>query len=107
MKTIPQVREELLALAKDLKVSARLQNDDQAIVSLNSSRKIIRLVKSLYRRPAIRRATTESAEATPMLMRRIKSYALSNTSMSYAKIGRHFNVSVGRVSEAVAGKRAA
>lgn len=95
MKTIPQVREELLYIANSNSVDETAQ------------RSIKRLVKSLYRRPAVRRAATEHAKVTTSLHNQIKTYAEAHHSMSYAKIGRRFNVSNGRVSEIVAGKRAA
>ncbi len=99
MKTIPQVRNELLEVADVV------QSWGDAGIPV--SRTIKRLVKSLYRRPAVRRAATEHARVTPQLGNRIKVFALANPTMSYAKIGLRFNVSNGRVSEIVAGKRAA
>lgn len=92
-KTIPQVREALLLIANE--------------VDASQSRKIKRLVKSLYRRPAIRRAATEHANVTPQLRSQIAAYATLRPNASYAAIGREFNVSIGRVSEVIAGKRAA
>lgn len=95
MKTIPQVREELIKLANGNGVSAQ------------ASRKIKRLVTDMKRRKAVRRAATESAETTPALLARIRRFALANPNKSYKAIGNQFNVATGRVSEAVAGKRAA
>lgn len=94
MKTIPQVREELLKLANTL--------DDRGTV-----RKLKNLVKHMYRRAPVRRAGREHIALTPMLVARIKKVASMNSDISYATLGRMFNVSIGRVSEALAGKRAA
>ena len=96
-KTIPQVRTELLAVATQLNTWG---------FPAPASR-IKKLVKSLHRRPAVRRAVKEHATVTPSLRNKIRVFAEANPDMSYAKIGRRFNVSNGRVSEVVAGKRAA
>ena len=95
MKTIPQVRNELLELA------------NSGTIGVSQSRKIKSLVKSLYRRPAIRRATPEHRHVTSELSASIRDWADKNPDHSYATIGRIWNVSIGRVSEAVAGKRTA
>lgn len=94
MKTIPQVRNELLDIAANVQ--------DKVL-----GRKIYSLVKQLHRRPAVRRAAIEHAKMTPELSIRIKRYAELHPRMSYATIGLRYNVSNGRVSEVVAGKRAA
>lgn len=94
MKTIPQVRKELLEIANTTR-------------SPQLSRKLKLLVNNMYRRPAVRRAAKEHAEYTPELGRRIKLYALGHPTASYTVIAAHFDVSIGRVSEAIAGKRAA
>ena len=61
--------------------------------------------KEMYRRPAVRRARVEHAPLTAARKRRIRAFAKANPKMSYAKIGKYFNVGIGRVSEALAGKR--
>lgn len=94
MKTIPQVRKELLLLAD------AVRND-------KVSRKLKSLVRNMYRRPYARKARTESITCTPELARQIKFFARSNPTWSYKRIANNFNVSIGRVSEAVAGKRQA
>lgn len=100
LKTIPQVRDELIEVALELEMWG-------GSLPLANSRRIKRLVKSLHRRPPVRRAAKEHAKVTPALYTQIKLYAGANPSMSYARIGARFNVSNGRVSEIVAGKRAA
>ena len=96
MKTIPQIREELLEIADTI--------DGEEI---SSARRIRRLVKAMYRRPAIRRAQAESRPVTPELMDYIRNFAKQNPTYSYATIGRIWGVAIGRVSEALSGKRAA
>lgn len=93
MKTIPQVRKELLVIA---------ESQPEAV-----QRKIRALVRDMYRRPAVRRVKIESVEYTPELGRRIKTFANSRRNMSYKRIANRFHVSIGRVSEALVGKRAA
>lgn len=94
MKTIPQIREELLEVAGELR-------------NLRLSNKIKRLVTQMKRRKAVRRSNRDSAPFTPQLAIRIRNYANSHPHLSYKAIGTTFNVASGRVSEAVAGKRAA
>lgn len=94
MKTIPEIRKELLELATHLN-SPRLKS------------KLKSLVKQMYRRPTVRRAATESTPMTPALRSRIRAFAAANPRMSYIKMAPRFRVSTGRISEALAGKRAA
>ena len=93
MKTIPQVRSELLELAET--------------VSPSAGRKIKYLVRQMKRRPSVRKANKESVTFTPTLARSIRTFATRNPANSYKTIAAQFNVSVGRVSEAIAGKRQA
>lgn len=97
MKTIPEVREDLLSIAKELKDGGEI----------SYSRKIKRLVKALHRRAAVRRAKPDHFEFTPQIANRIRAYANLYPSKSYAAMSREFNVSIGRVSEVLAGKRKA
>lgn len=97
MKTIPQVREELMLVASVINNLGYSQ----------LSNKLKRLIKDMHRRPSVRKAAKESAPFTPELAVRIKNYADIHPSLSYIKIGKRFNVSIGRVSEALAGLRAA
>lgn len=119
MQTIPMIRKKLLKVAKDMRENAYTigldtEDDfsDPSVVgpttkTLRQARRIESLVRQMHRRKAVRRAAIEHAHVTPALRRQIKTYAISNPRMSYAKIGIRFNVSIGRVSEAVAGKLAA
>lgn len=96
MKTIPQVRTALKLVATEV---------DQ--LNPNIARRIRGLILDMYRRPAVRKVKTESVEFTPELGRKIKAFARNNPNKSYKRIANRFNVSIGRVSEALAGKRAA
>lgn len=95
MKTIPQIRDALLAIAAT------------DAVSPEAARKIKRLVTQMKRRKALRRASVEHVKATPSVLSAIRASARSNPGMSYALLGRLHHVSIGRVSEALVGKRAA
>lgn len=94
MKTIPQIRTELLEIADETR-------------SANLSRRIKSLVTQMYRRAPVRRAKIESVPFTPALAREIRGYARLNPKVSYPTMARRFTVSIGRISEALAGKRAA
>lgn len=94
MKTIPMIRTELLEIADETR-------------SNSLSRRIKALVTQMYRRPPVRRAKVESVPFTPELARSIRGYARQNQDASYPVMARRFRVSIGRISEALAGKRAA
>lgn len=95
MKTIPEIRKRLLTLA------------NTRLMSIDTQREIKALVKAMYRRPPVRRAPAEHVPLTPQLIAKIKRTALNNPKLSYAKLGRLYTVSIGRISEVLAGKRAA
>lgn len=67
--------------------------------------KLREVERNMYRRPAARRARREHAVLTPALARKIRLYAAAHPRMSYRRIGELFNVGIGRVSEAIRGKR--
>lgn len=102
MKTIPQVREELVDIAGTL-VSG--DNTDPATIA--AGRKIRRLVREMYRRPYVRKAKTESNPVTNQMRQDIKRMARENPSLSYMSMAKVFKVATGRISEVLAGKRAA
>lgn len=97
MKTIPQIRLELLDIAKSL------QNNEHSPEHV--SRRIRYLVRNMYRRKTVRRAKVEHAHTTKELQLKIRKYAKANPKKSYAAIGNKFNVAIGRVSEALVGRR--
>lgn len=94
---IPEIREELTAKAKRLRIMAR-ELIDQADA-------LDEYVEELYRRPAVKRAPVTRAAITPELKKQIRAYAKLHPDLNNATIGRRFNVDGGRVSEALAGKR--
>lgn len=63
------------------------------------------LRQEISRRKPVRRAPPSSTPMTPKLEVQIRAFARANPTWSFAKIGEHFNVNGGRVSEAVRGKR--
>ena len=97
MKTIPQVRTDLKQIADDLRANG----------NRSASTKIYGLIKSMYRRPSIRRAKQDSRPYTMKLELDIIAYAKANPTLSYRSIANKFNVTTGRVSEALVGKREA
>lgn len=97
MRTIPQVREKLTEVAEALNEAGMR----------NASRTIKQLVRNMYRRPSVRKAATESVKFTPAVAARIRLFARRNPLASYLTMAKRFYVSTGRISEALAGKRAA
>jgi hypothetical protein len=94
--TGPEIREELGEIIKRLQA---LQVNGYII-------KRLKVLKSeMKRRPAIRRAPTTRARATPALKKILAREARANPDVPLAVIGRRYNVDGGRVSEAVHGKR--
>lgn len=83
MMTIPECRDELRAVI----------------------RKLREIERNMYRRPAARRARREHDVMTAALARRIRAFAKEHPRMSYRRIGERFNVGIGRVSEAIRGRR--
>lgn len=57
----------------------------------------------MFRASPVRRAKARSAHMSEALRKKIAWYAHENPELAYQDIGNHFNVSVGRVSEAVNG----
>ena len=83
MMTIPECRHELRIIMHRLKL----------------------IEKNMHRRKPARRARKEHVTLTPTLKRKIRKFAGDNPRMSYVRIGKYFNVGIGRVSEALRGKR--
>ena len=93
--TIPEVRAELLSLAKNLHK-----------MSPAAARMLIeKHCKELVRRPVEKRAPIKSNKMTPELARKIRQHARANPEKRQVEIGRYFGVNQGRVSEALYGKR--
>lgn len=88
---IPEVRSRLREIARHLP-------DREA-------RQLRWLIGELKRRPRVRRAPVQSKRMTPVLQARLRRFAATHVEWSYQRIGAHFGVNAGRVSEALAGKR--
>ena len=95
---VPAGRDKLNALALNL---------EQGTVTPHGGATAIRaIIKGhLHRRRPTRKASPRSEKMTLALEREIRGYGYSNPEASYMQIGHRFNVSSGRVSEAIAGKR--
>ncbi len=94
---IPAGRDKLHALADHLEM---IGSDGVAI----AIRTIV--AEHFHRRKPTRKAAPRSAKMTPRLRTHIRCYAHDYPAANYMQIGSFFNVSSGRVSEALAGKRA-
>jgi hypothetical protein len=85
---IPEVRERLFAIA------AETGNDE-----------LEHLACALYRRPAVRRADPQSRPMTPELISEIRGYAAKHPRATLSRIAQFHDTNIGRVSEALGGKR--
>lgn len=63
------------------------------------------LADAMYRRSATRRAGTRSPRVTAEMAEEIRQYAAAHPDAHQQDIANHFNVNVGRVSEALHGDR--
>lgn len=96
MATIPENRIKLLAIADKL---AELDHNDLAL-------ELSIITYDLIRKPSIRPITkTVSRPMTLQLWLDIREYASLHPELGMRQIGQYFNVSQGRVSEAINGKR--
>ncbi len=86
--TIPEVRDYLFILA------------DQ-----HSMPELAELATQLYRRPPVRRAKPRRTGGREALYGEIRGYAAAQPDASYHEIANKFDTTIGRVSEAIAGKR--
>src|SRR5690348_5231064 len=91
--TIPECREALIEIAADDKVSLALK------------RKLRKIVKQMYRRPAIRKVRERPVEMTPELRAAIRRFARDNKKATYMDMGKKFRLNVGRISEVLRGTR--
>lgn len=93
-KTIPELRTDILEIAEDPRLPADI------------ARRLRRIERQMYRRPAIRKTAVRSAPMTPQKAFEIRETFYSNPDMSMQRIGDLCGVNMGRVSENVAGFRA-
>jgi hypothetical protein len=59
------------------------------------------IADAMYRRAATRRAATRSPKVTAEMAEDMREYARANPELHQQDIANHFNVNVGRVSEAL------
>ena len=95
---IPQARDELMQIVTNLR------NGDQGDNAIASDIEKI-ISEHMHRKTAARRGSRDSTKMTPELASAIRAYAAADPKLSQRAIGEHFNVSSGRVSEALNGKR--
>ena len=91
--TIPEIRDELTTLFALPYCPREIAERGEA------------LIKEMYRRKAERVAPRTSHRVTAVMRNKIRVFAKLNPRMSQQKIGEHFGVGAGRVSEALKGKR--
>jgi hypothetical protein len=90
--TIPEVREAMLAEAK-------------ACGDLITRERLLTWERELHRRPPVRKVRREARAATEASEQAVREYAASHPNASYREMSVLFRQSVGRISEALAGKR--
>ena len=100
---IPEVREEMRAIARTMRTIAGGQGTARDLVA--QAIRLEGLVEELERRRADRRAPVGSDPITPELQEEIRAFAALHPTWSQADIGAQFNVNAGRVSEALKGRR--
>jgi hypothetical protein len=89
--TIPEIRDELIAIAADL----------HPVVG----DRIRALALETKRRSPVRRARITARKVTPELADEVEAFAARNPRLRMSEIGRRFGIDGGRVSEILAGKR--
>ena len=94
--TIPEVREELL------KVAAAM---NEYPYTKPFAAKLYELEAELYRRRGVRPTKIRSQRVTRYLRQQIRDYKRAHPGFSEQQIAAHFKVNMGRVSEALIGKR--
>jgi hypothetical protein len=90
--TIPEVREDMLREAA--------QCHDLFLRS-----KLLAWEAELHRRPPVRKVRREARAATEASEQAVREYAASHPNASYREMSVLFRQSVGRISEALAGRR--
>lgn len=92
MATIPEIRLDILreaARCPDLFLQQKMKDWE----------------RELHRRPPVRKVQREARSATEASENAIREYAARNPNASYRKMSAVFGQSIGRISEALAGKR--
>lgn len=89
---IPEIRDEMLAAAKETP-------------DLFLQEKILRWERELHRRKPVRKANRQCTPMTDGLAEAIQRYAANHPREGYQAMSLRFSVSVGRISEVLAGRR--
>lgn len=95
-RTIPQIRELIAELTDEAKRLARRQ--------LYIATQIAKLAAETKKRPYTR-GPNKNRRMTARLRAEIRAFAENNPAMSHQELGDLFEVNIGRVSEALHGKR--
>jgi len=93
---IPEVRREMLKLAKEMY---------QYPYTRPFAIKLRELEKELYRRKGVRPTKVRSQAFTPDLSRQLRAYKRDHPGLSLQQIAGRFKVNQGRVTDAILGKR--
>jgi hypothetical protein len=91
---IPEVAQRMREIAGEIQEACPTQ-----------SAELLELADELRRRSGEGRAPATSTKMTPELSEEIKEYAKAHPGMSHQQIAEVFGVNIGRVSEAILGKR--
>ncbi|UMO76011.1 hypothetical protein [Planktothrix phage Pra-JY27] len=100
MATIPELREALAIVAANLTL-----HPGDAKVATEAAETIRWAVSEMHRRTYVRKARPRSPPITPDKIIAIRAYAEQHRDANYMQIANAFQVSIGRVSEALGGKR--
>lgn len=95
MRTIPVLRKQLVDLA--------VRVNDGGLGA--EAAEILAIVKDMHRRPAVRKSARRQRPLTDALVEAIREIAADNPDLSYMEMAAVLDVSIGRVSEVLAGKR--
>lgn len=113
-RTIPQIRDRLHEIARDLADQAAeaewfsnypLLARVFAGVVADHATELHALAEETKRRPPVRHAPVAARKVTPEITRAIRATARANPDLTNREIGRLHGVDGGRVSETLAGKR--
>lgn len=101
MTGIIEARNELYALADRLYTMSPSSFNGRDV-----GRELMAIVNTnMYRRSPVTKAPRRSSSVTDRKLQEIRSYHAINPTATYMSIGQIYDVSIGRVSEAIAGKR--
>lgn len=104
---IPQARDEIARVIDHCRKEENGEHNVEARAAFGEVATRLSAIVSehMHRKPPVRRGQRDSTKMTPELAASIRAYAEADPTLSQRAIGEHFNVSSGRVSEVLAGKR--